>query len=119
VSHWRCACPFVLLFYRQKTAYEMGQCLEFRRALFRPVADRIPLMHGVYAHGPLDAAQIARQAEAGGASCLLVFPPAVFARGAAKIGRASCRGRVDIAVGGVPLKGKMPDGRRGVTSRGE
>lgn len=45
------------------------------------VGDEVPLMHGVYAHGPLDAAQVARQAEAGGASSLLVFPPAVFARG--------------------------------------
>ena len=61
---------------------------EQRRALdlmADEVGDRIPLMHGVYAHGPLDAAQIARQAEAGGASCLLVFPPAVFARGAAML----------------------------------
>ena len=47
------------------------------------VGDTVPLMHGVYAHGPLDAAKIARQAEAGGASCLLIFPPAVFARGSA------------------------------------
>lgn len=49
------------------------------------VGDQVPLMHGVYAHGPLDAARIARQAEAGGASCLLVFPPAVFVRGAAML----------------------------------
>ncbi len=44
---------------------------EQRRALdimADEVGDRIRLMHGVYAHGPLDAAQIARQAEAGGAS---------------------------------------------------
>lgn len=47
------------------------------------VGDKIPLMHGVYANGPLEAAQVAKQAEAGGASCLLVFPPPVFARGAA------------------------------------
>lgn len=61
---------------------------EQRRALdvmADEVGDEVPLMHGVYAHGPLDAAQIARQAEAGGASCLLVFPPAVFARGAAML----------------------------------
>ncbi|MFC4278300.1 dihydrodipicolinate synthase family protein [Achromobacter aloeverae] len=61
---------------------------EQRRALdimADEVGDRVPLMHGVYAHGPLDAARIARQAEAGGASCLLVFPPAVFARGAAML----------------------------------
>ncbi|KCV25365.1 dihydrodipicolinate synthetase family protein [Bordetella pertussis H934] len=61
---------------------------EQRRALdvmADEVGDQVPLMHGVYAHGPLDAARIARQAEAGGASCLLVFPPAVFVRGAAML----------------------------------
>ncbi len=46
------------------------------------VGDKVPLMHGVYAHSAIDAAAIARQAEEGGASCLLVFPPAVFVRGA-------------------------------------
>lgn len=45
------------------------------------VGDTVPLMHGVFAHGARDAAGIARQADAGGASCLLVFPPAVFTRG--------------------------------------
>ncbi|MFT4436553.1 dihydrodipicolinate synthase family protein [Caballeronia sp. 15715] len=45
------------------------------------VGDDVPLMHGVYAHGAADAAKISRQADAGGASCLLVFPPAVFTRG--------------------------------------
>jgi len=61
---------------------------EQRRALdimADEVGDQVPLMHGVYAHGPKDAVRIARQAEAGGASCLLVFPPAVFARGAAML----------------------------------
>ncbi|ASX30888.1 dihydrodipicolinate synthase family protein [Bordetella pertussis] len=61
---------------------------EQRRALdvmADEVGDQVPLMHGVYAHGPLDAARIARQAEADGASCLLVFPPAVFVRGAAML----------------------------------
>lgn len=59
---------------------------EMRRAMdimADEVGDELPLMHGIYAHGPLDAARMAKQAEAGGASCLLVFPPAVFARGAA------------------------------------
>ena len=49
------------------------------------VGDKVPLMHGVIAQGPIDAAKIARQAEAGGASCLLVFPPPVFARGSAML----------------------------------
>jgi hypothetical protein len=34
-----------------------------------------PVIAGVYAEGSLEAAQIARMAEAGGAACLLVFPP--------------------------------------------
>ena len=49
------------------------------------VGDKVPLMHGVIAQGPIDAAKIARQAEGGGASCLLVFPPPVFARGSAML----------------------------------
>ncbi|HKA45286.1 MAG TPA: dihydrodipicolinate synthase family protein [Burkholderiales bacterium] len=39
------------------------------------VGDRIPVVHGVYADGSLEAARIARMAQRGGASCLLVFPP--------------------------------------------
>jgi 4-hydroxy-tetrahydrodipicolinate synthase len=45
------------------------------------VGDRLPLVHGVYADGSLEAARIARQATAGGASALLVFPPAPFMMG--------------------------------------
>ena len=36
---------------------------------------RMPIVHGVYADGSLEAARIARAAERGGSSCLLVFPP--------------------------------------------
>jgi 4-hydroxy-tetrahydrodipicolinate synthase len=39
------------------------------------VGDKIPLINGVYADGSLEAARIARMADEGGASCLLVFPP--------------------------------------------
>ena len=80
---------------------------EQRRALdimADEVGDRIPLMHGVYAHGPLDAAQIARQAEAGGASCLLVFPPAVFARGG-DLWLAAVNGSIFIAPPVTPGSG--------------
>ena len=45
------------------------------------VGDRLPLVHGVYAEGSLEAARIARMAQAGGASALLVFPPGPFALG--------------------------------------
>ena len=40
------------------------------------VGDRLPIIHGVWADGSLEAARIARQAQLGGASALLVFPPA-------------------------------------------
>lgn len=39
------------------------------------VGDRLPLINGVYADGSLEAARLARMAQAGGASALLVFPP--------------------------------------------
>src|SRR5271154_2928205 len=39
------------------------------------VGDRLPIVHGVWADGSLDAARIAKAAQAGGASALLVFPP--------------------------------------------
>lgn len=39
------------------------------------IGDRVPIIAGVYADGSLEAARIARMAEAEGAACLLVFPP--------------------------------------------
>jgi 4-hydroxy-tetrahydrodipicolinate synthase len=45
------------------------------------VGDRIPIVHGVYADGSLEAARIARMAQRGSASCLLVFPPNPLALG--------------------------------------
>src|SRR5688572_15995755 len=39
------------------------------------IGGRLPIVHGVYADGSLEAARIAKMAERGGASCLLVFPP--------------------------------------------
>lgn len=45
------------------------------------VGDKLPLVHGIYADGSLEAARIARMAADGGASALLVFPPAPLARG--------------------------------------
>ena len=39
------------------------------------IGDSVPLINGIYADGSLEAARIARMAEDGGASCLLVFPP--------------------------------------------
>lgn len=45
------------------------------------VGSTLPIIHGVWADGSLEAAQIARRAEAGGASALLVFPPGPFTLG--------------------------------------
>src|SRR5215467_6610258 len=45
------------------------------------IGDRLPLVNGVWADGSLEAARIARMATEGGASALLVFPPAPFTLG--------------------------------------
>ncbi len=45
------------------------------------VGRTLPIIHGVWADGSLEAARIARRAEAGGASALLVFPPGPFTLG--------------------------------------
>lgn len=45
------------------------------------VGDRLPIVNGIWADGSIEAARIARMAEQGGASALLVFPPAPFTLG--------------------------------------
>jgi 4-hydroxy-tetrahydrodipicolinate synthase len=45
------------------------------------VGGRLPLINGVWADGSIEAARIARMAAEGGASALLVFPPAPFTLG--------------------------------------
>ncbi|HEY5217859.1 MAG TPA: dihydrodipicolinate synthase family protein [Pseudolabrys sp.] len=45
------------------------------------VGGRLPIVNGVWADGSLEAARIARMAAQGGASALLVFPPAPFTLG--------------------------------------
>ena len=45
------------------------------------LSGRLPIVNGIWADGSLEAARIARMAEAGGASALLVFPPAPFTLG--------------------------------------
>jgi 4-hydroxy-tetrahydrodipicolinate synthase len=42
------------------------------------VGGRLPIVNGIWADGSLEAARVARMAEEGGASALLVFPPAPF-----------------------------------------
>src|SRR5882672_11435008 len=45
------------------------------------VGAKLPIVHGVYAEGSLEAARIAKMAAEGGASALLVFPPGPFTMG--------------------------------------
>ncbi|MGH7249075.1 MAG: dihydrodipicolinate synthase family protein, partial [Pseudomonadota bacterium] len=45
------------------------------------VGGKLPIVNGIWADGSLEAARIARMAETGGASALLVFPPAPFTLG--------------------------------------
>ena len=45
------------------------------------VGKRLPIVHGIYAEGSLEAARIAKMAAEGGASALLVFPPGPFTMG--------------------------------------
>ena len=45
------------------------------------IGARLPLVNGIWADGSIEAARLARMAEQGGASALLVFPPAPFALG--------------------------------------
>jgi 4-hydroxy-tetrahydrodipicolinate synthase len=51
---------------------EQRQILE---AAADEIGDRLPIISGVYADGSFEAARIARMADQGGASALLVFPP--------------------------------------------
>jgi len=45
------------------------------------IGGRLPIVNGVWADGSIEAARIARMATEGGASALLVFPPAPFTLG--------------------------------------
>ena len=65
---------------------EVGSCTfeEQRRVLGiaqDEIGARLPIVSGVWADGSLEAARIARMATEGGASALLVFPPAPFTLG--------------------------------------
>jgi 4-hydroxy-tetrahydrodipicolinate synthase len=60
------------------TADEQSRVLELAG---EEAGDRLPLIHGIWADGSLEAARIAKRAQAGGSSALLVFPPAPFTLG--------------------------------------
>jgi 4-hydroxy-tetrahydrodipicolinate synthase len=46
------------------------------------IGNKMPIVNGIWADGSLEAARLAKMATAGGASALLVFPPAPFMLGA-------------------------------------
>jgi len=63
-------------------ASEVASCTfeEQRRVLgitHDEIGERVPIVNGVYAEGSLEAARIARMAQEGGASALLVFPSGI------------------------------------------
>jgi len=60
------------------TPQEQARVLEIAA---EEVGGKLPIIHGVWADGSLEAARIAKRAQAGGSSALLVFPPAPFAMG--------------------------------------
>ena len=65
---------------------EVGSCTfdEQKRVLDiaqDEIGARLPLVNGIWADGSIEAARIARKATQGGASALLVFPPAPFTLG--------------------------------------
>ena len=66
-------------------ASEVASCTfdEQRRVLeiTRDEVGNLPVINGVYADGSLEAARIAKMAEQGGASALLVFPPGIYTFG--------------------------------------
>ena len=66
-------------------ASEVASCTfdEQRRVLeiSKEELGALPMVNGIYADGSLEAARIARMAEQGGASALLVFPPCVYTFG--------------------------------------
>jgi 4-hydroxy-tetrahydrodipicolinate synthase len=45
------------------------------------IGNRLPIVNGIWADGSIEAARLARMATEGGASALLVFPPAPFTLG--------------------------------------
>jgi 4-hydroxy-tetrahydrodipicolinate synthase len=65
---------------------EVGSCSFDEQRLVLDIAQdeigaKLPLINGIWADGSLEAARLARMAAEGGASALLVFPPAPFTLG--------------------------------------
>lgn len=68
------------------------------------IGDSTPIINGVYSDSTMQAVKLAKMAAAGGASCLLVFPPNVLARGhAASPGNLADHVRAVAAATDLPL----------------
>jgi 4-hydroxy-tetrahydrodipicolinate synthase len=65
---------------------EVASCTFDEQKLIHAIAQdeigaKLPIVHGIWADGSIEAARIAKAATEGGASALLVFPPAPFTMG--------------------------------------
>jgi len=60
---------------------EQRRVLEISREILGEMRAPLPIVNGVYADGSLEAARIAKMAQQGGASALLVFPPGIYTFG--------------------------------------
>ena len=77
------------------------------------VGGKLPVVHGVYADGSLEAARIAHMAQRGGASCLLVFPPNPLALGARRAPEMVITHFKTIADASEPADHLLPVSARG------
>ena len=82
------------------TLAEQAQVMEIAQ---ETIGDRLPIVHGIYAEGSLEAARIAKQAADGGASALLVFPPGPFTMGHRPEMVIEHFSRIADASGDIPL----------------
>src|SRR5437763_3834411 len=62
-------------------ACNLDEQREVLRLTMEELGGELPIIAGIYADGSLEAARIARMAEAGGAAALLVFPPQSMSMG--------------------------------------
>jgi 4-hydroxy-tetrahydrodipicolinate synthase len=87
---------------------EAASCTRDEQARVMAIASdaigaKLPIVHGVYAEGSLEAASIAKQAVGQGASALLVFPPGPFTMGHRPEMVIAHFTRIADAAGDVPL----------------
>ena len=60
---------------------EQRRVLEISKETIGEVRGSLPIVNGIYADGSLEAARLAKMAQQGGASALLVFPSAIYSFG--------------------------------------